>query len=134
MGFSLNLKSSNSSARALTELWDAVGAFGETPSMRALKYAPHFTFAIYDTDDIGEATSRHAIERAAHGQTELRLTFGRIAVFEGPTLVLWADPGPSDSLLQMHKAVHEVIDPRLCRPYYRPDFWVPHCTLGMNIT
>ena len=133
MGFSLNIKASNSSARALTGLWDAVGAFEEMPSMRALGYAPHLTFAIYDADHICEATREDAIERAARGETELRLTFDRVGMFEGPALVLWADPRPQDSLLQMHKAIHDVIDPVLCRPYYRPGVWVPHCTLGMNI-
>ncbi|MEJ0076731.1 MAG: 2'-5' RNA ligase family protein [Alphaproteobacteria bacterium] len=133
MGFSLNIKASNSSARALTELWDAVGAFEETPSMRALGYAPHFTFAIYDTDEVSEKTRESAIERAARGGTALRLTFDRIGVFEGPSLVLWADPGSQSSLLRMHSAIHDVIDPALCRPHYRPGFWIPHCTLGMNI-
>jgi hypothetical protein len=133
MGFSLNIKASNSSARALTELWDVVGAFEETPSMRALGYVPHFTFAIYDTDAVSEKTREDAIERAARGETELHLRFDHIAVFEGPPLVLWADPRPQSSLLRMHKAIHDVIDPTLCRPYYRPHLWVPHCTLGMNI-
>jgi 2'-5' RNA ligase len=133
MGFSLNIKASNSSARALTKLWDAVGAFEDPPSMRALDYAPHFTFAIYDTDHVSEAERKHAIERAAQGQTELRLRFDRIGVFEGPPLVLWAAPGAQNVLLQMHQAIHDVIDPALCRPYYRPGLWVPHCTLGMNI-
>jgi len=133
MGFSLNLKADNSSALGLTALWDAVGGFEESPSMRALGYAPHFTFAIYDRDDIAEITRQNAIDRAARGQTELRLTFDRIGVFEGPPLVLWADPGPHGALLGMHRAVHDVIDPALCRAYYRPGFWVPHCTLGMNI-
>jgi 2'-5' RNA ligase len=108
MGFSLNLKSSNSSALALIELWDAVGAFEETPSMRALDYAPHFTFAIYDTDHIGETARENAIERAARGESQLRLTFDRVGVFEGPPLVLWADPGPHNTLLQMHKAIHDL--------------------------
>jgi len=133
MGFSLNLRASNSSALALTKLWDAVGAFEETPSMPALNYAPHFTFAIYDTDQVSKAERENAIERAARGQTELRLIFDRIGAFEGPPLVLWAAPGAQNSLLQMHQAIHDVIDPMLCRPYYRPGVWVPHCTLGMNI-
>jgi len=133
MGFSLNIKVSNSSARALTELWHAVAAFEETPSMRALGYAPHFTFAIYDTDEISERTREDALDRATCGETALRLTFDRIGVFEGPPLVLWADPGSQISLLRMHKAIHDVIDPTLCRPHYRPGLWVPHCTLGMNI-
>ncbi|TMJ01178.1 MAG: 2'-5' RNA ligase family protein [Alphaproteobacteria bacterium] len=133
MGFFLNIKISNSSERAMTDLWDAIAAFEETPSMRALNYAPHFTFAIYDTDDVSETLRKTAVERAARGQTELHLTFDRIGVFEGPPFVLWADPRPQDPLLQMHKAIHDVIDPMLCRPYYRPGSWVPHCTVGMNI-
>jgi 2'-5' RNA ligase len=133
MGFSLNLKASNSSALALTELWDAVGAFEETPSMRALNYPPHLTLAIYDTDQLSETARENAIARAARGQTELQLTFDRIGVFEGPPLVLWAAPGPQKALLHMHQAIHDVIDSAFCRPHYRPGFWIPHCTLGMNI-
>ena len=100
---------------------------------RSLNYAPHFTFAIYDTDDVGETARHAAIERAALGQAEMRLTFDRIGVFEGPPLVLWAAPESQNALRQMHKAIHDVIDPALCRSYYRPGVWVPHCTLGMNI-
>ena len=101
--------------------------------MRALEYAPHFTFAIYDTGHASMEMQRTAIERAAVGQTELRLTFNRIRMFAGPPLVLWADPEPHGALMQMHEAIHAVIDPTLCRPYYRPGFWLPHCTLGMAI-
>lgn len=133
MGFALNIKASNSSARALTELWDAVGAFEETPSMGALGYVPHFTFAIYDTDTVSEDLRLAAIERAAARAAEVHLTFDRIRTFAGPPLVLWADPQPQDQLMRMHAAIHGVIDPKLCRPHYRPGCWVPHCTLGMNI-
>jgi 2'-5' RNA ligase len=133
MGFALNIKAANPSARALTGLWDVVAPFEETPSMRALGYAPHFTFAIYDTDEIDQATRDNALARAVHGQTELRVVFDRIGVFAGPPLVLWADPGPQNALRDMHRAIHEDIDPLLCRPHYRPGFWVPHCTLGTNI-
>ena len=76
MGFALNIKAGNSSARALTELWDVVKA---TPLMRALGYAPHFTFAIYDTDGVSERTRQDAIERAARGEAALRLTFDATA-------------------------------------------------------
>jgi 2'-5' RNA ligase len=133
MGFSLNIKISGASAPAVTALWDAVGAFEDRPSMRALGYLPHFTFAIYDTDDVSAELRQAAIERAATGECELRLTFNRVRTFAGPPLVLWAVPEPQDALMRMHEAIHTVIDPALCRPYYRPRFWVPHCTLGMAI-
>jgi 2'-5' RNA ligase len=133
MGFSLNLKSSDSSAPALTELWDAVGAFEATPSMRALGYAPHLTFAIYDTDAVSDDLRLAAIEQAAAREAGLHLTFDRIRTFAGPPLVVWADPRPQDQLMRMHAAIHGVIDPALSRPHYRPGSWVPHCTPGMNI-
>jgi hypothetical protein len=133
MGFSFNLKIAGASAPAVTALWDSVSAFEDKPSMRELGYAPHVTFAIYETDDVNEELRKAAIERAALDKAELHLTFNRIRTFAGPPLVLWAEPEPRMALLQIHQAIHAVIDPALCRPHYRPGFWVPHCTLGMAI-
>jgi len=133
MGFSLNLRISNASASAVEALWDEVSAFEDSASMRALDYPPHVTFAIYDTDEVSEELARSAIERAAIGEAELRITFNRIRAFVGPPLVLWAVPEPQEPLTRMHKAIHAAIDPVLCRPYYRPASWTPHCTLGTRI-
>jgi len=133
MGFSLNLKIGNASASAVTSLWDAVSAFEAQPSMRALGYPPHITFAIYDTDDVSDDLRLAAIERAASVEEKLHLEFNRIGIFSGPPLVVWADPGPQDQLMRMHAAIHTVLDPKLCRPHYRPRSWVPHCTLGMAV-
>jgi len=101
--------------------------------MRTLGYPPHITFAIYDADEVSDDLSRAAIERAAAGEAELHLEFDRIRTFAGPPLVLRADPRPQDQLMRMHAAIHEIIDPTLCRPHYRPRSWVPHCTLGMAV-
>lgn len=133
MGFCFNIRISDATAHAVTALWDEISPFEDKPSMRAIGYPPHLTFAIYDTDEVAIESRRTAIDRAAAGKTELRLTFNRIRTFAGPPLVLWLDPAPKDTLRQMHDAIHAVIDPRLCRPHYRPGFWVPHCTLGMAI-
>ncbi|WP_233450623.1 2'-5' RNA ligase family protein [Rhizobium mongolense] len=46
---------------------------------------------------------------------------------------MWARPVPNGRLLQLHAAVHSEIDPALCREHYRPDRWVPHCTIAMKI-
>ena len=133
MGLSLNLRISKASAPAITKLWDKVSAFEDTPSMRALDYPPHVTFAIYDADAVSEQRACDAIERAAHGQPEFAVAFHRIRFFAGPPLVLWAAPEPEAALRRMHAAIHAAIDPGLCRPYYRPELWTPHCTLGMRI-
>ena len=112
-------------------MWDHVAAFENAPSMRALGYRPHLTFAIYD--DIDEHTTCEAMRRAAMGQTQLRITFSRIRWFEGPPLVLWAEPSREEALDRVHAAISAAIDPARCRPHYRPEAWTPHCTLGMRI-
>ena len=101
--------------------------------MRALDYPPHFTFAIYDSNEVDQAVARSAIEHAAAGEAELHITFNRLRTFAGPPLVLWAVPEPQEALIRMHRTIHATIDPMLCRPSYRPAFWTPHCTLGMRI-
>jgi len=133
MGFSLNIRIGAASVSAVTALWDEVSAFEEQPSMRALGYPPHLTLAIYDTDDVSEEARKNALAHAAAEEAELRLRFDRIGVFDGPPVVVWADPEPKEPLMRMHHAIHAVIDSSLCRPYYRPGAWVPHLTLGMAV-
>jgi len=133
MGFCLNLRISPVSAPAVTALWDQVAMLEEQPSMRPLGYPPHLTFAIYDSDIVSDEVRVRALDRAAAGQPELRLSFNRIGLFTGPSLVVWADPEPKDALRRMHRAIHSVIEPALCRPHYRPGAWVPHCTLGTAV-
>jgi 2'-5' RNA ligase len=131
MALAINIRSDHDSAGEIERLWDQVAAFEDAPSMRALGYRPHLTFAIYD--DVDESTAREAMQRAAIGQTQLRITFSRIRWFEGPPLVLWTEPSRDGALARMHASISAAIDPASCRPHYRPDAWTPHCTLGMRI-
>ncbi|MEH2534016.1 2'-5' RNA ligase [Bradyrhizobium sp. AZCC 1588] len=114
-------------------MWDQVAAFEDEPSMRALGYRPHFTFAIYDSPDVEEA-ARQAMLRTAMGQSQLRVEFRRIRWFVGPPLVLWAEPVANEILPRWHASISAAIDPAYCRAHYRPGNWTPHCTLGSRIS
>jgi 2'-5' RNA ligase len=131
MALAINIRTDHPSAGEIERLWDQVAAFEGAPSMRALGYRPHLTFAIYD--DLDEATAREAMQRVATAQTQLPIAFSRIRWFEGTPLVLWAEPSRDEALARMHAAISAAIDPARCRPHYRPDAWTPHCTLGMRI-
>jgi 2'-5' RNA ligase len=133
MGFALNLNSSNGSATAITSLWDQVSAFEDKPSMRGLNYPPHVTFAMYDAPVVTEELPIAAMRRTAQGRTPIEIGFNRIRSFPGPSLILWADPEPTETLFEMHREIHSVIDPALCREHYRPGNWTPHCTLAVRI-
>jgi 2'-5' RNA ligase len=130
MAFAISLKAANNTAGSIKALWKEVAHLESPQSMAALGYPPHLTLAVYD--DIPLDLLRIALREAFAGTSPLRLTFTRLRSFDDP-LVLWADPSPSAALASAHARVHTCIDPGLCHPHYRPDAWVPHCTLGTQI-
>jgi 2'-5' RNA ligase len=134
MPLAINIRADHGSAGEVERLWDQVAAFEDEPSMRALGYRPHFTFAIYDSPEIDQKTACDAMLRAAMGEAPLRIEFRRIRWFVGPPLVLWAEPAAGEALARLHKSIDAAIDPVHCRPHYRPGAWTPHCTLGTRIT
>lgn len=133
MALAINIRADHRSADEIERLWDQVGAFEVEPSTRALRYRPHFTFAIYDGPAVGEKTAWDVMLAAVAGETQLRIEFKRIRWFEGSPLVLWAEPAIDEALARIHGAVSVAIDPAHCRPHYRPGAWTPHCTLGTGI-
>jgi 2'-5' RNA ligase len=133
MAIAINIRADNASASQVERLWDQVGAFEDEPSMRALGYRPHFTFAIYDTPEIENNTAWEAMLCAVKGEAELRIEFKRIRWFISPPLVLWAEPASDETLVRWHASISAAIEPAKCRSQYRPGVWTPHCTLGMRI-
>jgi 2'-5' RNA ligase len=132
MAFAISLKAANSTADPVWALWAEISRLESQPSMAALDYAPHITLAVYDDVDPGRL--RTVLAEAFTGASALRLTFTRLCFFDNIPLVLWADPSLTQALAGAHARVHARIDPGLCRPHYRPGAWVPHCTLGAQIT
>jgi 2'-5' RNA ligase len=133
MPFAVSLRSRDRTADAIMSLWDQASAFEDSPSMRALGYPPHITFAIYDSPDASEQAAIDALQKVAKRRPAIELSLDRIRIFEGSPLILWADPKPKTPLREIHARIHAAIDPRLCRPHYRPESWMPHCTLATRI-
>jgi 2'-5' RNA ligase len=100
--------------------------------MVALDHPPHVTLAVYDS--IPERQLTEALRSVFGLHPPLRLRFSKLAFFEAPDLVFWAAPEQSEPLQRAHSAIHELIDPRLCRSHYQPGAWIPHCTLATQVT
>ena len=132
MPFAVSVKSVNASADAIIALWDQFSIFEDSPSMRALNYPPHVTLTIYDAPEVTQEMAIAAMESAAGGRTAIEIYFNRIRAFDGPSLVLWADPEPKKLLFDMHRQIHSAVSAEFCRTHYKPGNWVPHCTLAMR--
>jgi len=133
MAVALNVRADHVSSREIERLWDQVAAFEDRPSMRALGYRPHITFAVYESAEIDVEATWQALRDAVAGHGALEVQFSRIRWFADPRFVLWAEPEPVDMLLRWHASIAAAIDPGHCHQHYRPGAWVPHCTLGTRI-
>ncbi len=131
MAFGISINARGEDAQLLRNFWNLFSRFEHSPSMAQLNYPPHLTLAAYDTID--ELQLRRTLEAAFSGQSTFQLRFERIGIFTEPQLVFWADPAPSIALQRAHMAIHELIDPALCREHYRPGIWVPHSTIALQV-
>ena len=131
MGFAITIKAPGTTGARLRAYWNKFARFEHAPSMAALSYPPHVTLAVYEC--IGEEQLREVLHRVFEDQSCIPLRFGRLSSFEQPNLVFWAVPDPSQPLMRVHAAIHELIDPASCEVHYRPNHWVPHCTLATDI-
>ncbi|QOC92800.1 2'-5' RNA ligase family protein [Micromonospora craniellae] len=118
--------------RRIRVLWDALEAEG-VQSLRSLleqRHRPHVSLAVASRLDPEQVAAALAGTTVA---APLRLSFQHAGQFVGR--VLWLGPAPTTALLAHHRLVHD----RLAAAgvelveHYRPDRWVPHCTLSMRV-
>jgi 2'-5' RNA ligase len=132
MPFGIGIKASGKTGVRLREYWTKFSRFEWAPSMVALDHPPHVALAVYD--NIPGCRLSENLRSVFGVRPSIRLRFTKLAFFETPELVFWAAPDRSEHLLRAHAAIHELIDPRLCRVHYRPGVWVPHCTLATQVS
>ena len=132
MAFGIGITASRETGSRLRDYWAKFSRFERYPSMAALDHPPHLTLAVYDC--IPERQLSEALGAVFGAHPPVRLRFSKLAFFETPELVFWAAPDTSKHLLHAHSAIHELIDPGLCRSHYRPGIWVPHCTLAIQVS
>jgi 2'-5' RNA ligase len=132
MAFGIGITASGETQSQLREYGAKFSRFERAPSMVALDHPSHVTLAVYDS--IPECRLSEALRSVFGVHPPIRLRFNKLAFFETPELVFWAAPERSEHLLHAHSAIHELIDPSLCRSHYQPGVWVPHCTLATQVT
>lgn len=101
------------------------------PSIRALGYPPHITLVRYSSVSLGQLLQA---AKEFRGEKAFAITFDRMSVFDADPVVLWLSPRPDRRLMDLHARVHEIINPELCDPHYRPQQWTPHLTIAMSIS
>jgi 2'-5' RNA ligase len=129
MMFGLTLRT-GSDARPFWQLVDRASAFECSPSIRGLGYPPHITLTRYSEVSLDLLLGT---ARAFQGEQAFSLIFDRVGIFDADPIVLWLSPQYDQRLIDLHAKLHDIVDPVLCDPHYRPRQWKPHLTIAMSI-
>ena len=131
MTYAINIRAQSKSAPKIYDLWDKVSEFEVNPSMKGLKYPPHFTFGLFDTID--KQILKNATAALAENHRAQKIQFQSICYFDVSPMVLWLKAKDEQPLFEMHNSIFNNLPETLCRPHYKPEVWQPHCTLGFEV-
>ena len=115
--------------RRLRTLWTALEQAG-VPTLANhthRRHRPHVSLVV--ADELPPEPVAAAVDALA---LPVRVVLQYVGQFPGG--VLWLGPAPTADLLALHRAVVARLDAAGIPfwPLYRPDVWVPHCTLSMT--
>ena len=114
----------------LAHLRAVLTAAGVPEPTTGLGFRPNLTLAVYE--DLDEPAAIAALDRIALQTPLLPALFAGVAVFPGRSANLWAAPSPDPRLLVLQRAVRAAVAGQIW-DLYRPEVWVPHCTLATNL-
>ncbi len=132
MSFSIELHFDEKSNFIIRNMWRKLRERGISDYMDKHGVFPHISLAVFNDIDILEMEKR--IEKVIKNQGVFSIKMSNLGSFPSNEGVLFVSPNFSDTLINLHKKLHEALkDIEEKWEYYLPDFWIPHCTLGMNI-
>ncbi len=95
---------------------------------------PHVALAVFEKGNL--PAIKESIKKLAARFSPFELRLSSAGSFPGREGVLFLAPVVTFSLLEIHRRVHEFLGKSAAgsRDYYKPSWWVPHCTLGLKLS
>lgn len=132
MACAINIRCDNESAEGIRSLWALCAPLETSASMPALGYPPHLTLAVYD--QLAPADLFEVFDSTFGSVRRVMVRFESLGFFRTPeSVILWAAPMLPDVIRAAHEKIHAEIDVARCRRNYRPEHWVPHCSLATSV-
>lgn len=129
-GYAVELYFDAATTAKIRPLWDAIHAScGGSP----VGVQPHISLAAVPAEQPEQLL---AITQAFAQQTApLAVQLDAVGTFPGAEGVVYLAPVVTQTLLALHRAFHQQLNANglISFPYYRPDQWVPHCTVGIRL-
>ena len=132
MAYSVSLWFDERAERQVRAIWQSLADAGVDETFADGLMRPHVTLAH------GLELNLNPFVAALRGRLETQptfdLTFTSLGLFDSGILYLAARM--TGALWALHREVAALAEAQGggSSPYYRPDFWTPHCTLAVNLT
>lgn len=131
--FSIELFFDPSGDERVRELWQRIQAAGLPSPLLARGHVPHVSLAVCEElDPIAFAAE---LARFAAAESPLVLSLVSVSTFATAEGVLFLAAVKTRALLELHERCWRIFAAHARKPwdYYRPERWVPHCTLSMGL-
>ncbi len=133
MSFSIELHFDDKSNLVIRNMWKKLRERGISDYMDQYGGFPHIALAVFNDIDILEM--ERLIQEVIENESIFTIKMSSLGIFPSNESVLFLSPAASETLISFHGKLHDVLkDIEEKWVYYLPGFWVPHCTLGMNIS
>lgn len=135
MGYAVELLFDEKSEAELLRFWQVLHEHDICSYMYTSGGKPHIALAVFDSGIDIVALQRVFAGFFANTQG-FRLLLSSLGIFPGDEGVSFVAPKVSMALLQLHEDLYSTMCmhglEKYCWEYYKPDFWIPHCTMTIN--
>ena len=134
MGYAVELFFDNESTLFVTRFCNVLAKRLEKPSLSDRDIRPHVSLAVYD-DGLNVEEFEEKLHKFAKSVEPFEFCLNSVGTFPGNQGVVYLAPIVSQKLLTVHKEFHQhlKIFETFAMTHYYPNFWVPHCTVTINI-
>ncbi|MFW6311942.1 MAG: 2'-5' RNA ligase family protein [Nanoarchaeota archaeon] len=97
---------------------------------------PHISLLIFQKKPLEKKNFLNKLEAFSNNMTSLQMNLANIGIFNKEKSVVFLSPKVDIKLLEIQKKLYDCFKDSqdLVWDYYKPENWVPHCTLGMDLT
>lgn len=133
MPFAVELGFDEALTGEITALQERLETVGVGLSLRSLGFVPHLSLAT--CLEVDEDESRKLLRELARETSPFPVAFEAAGAFPPDGATLFLVPAPSLELLELHRRFWARFKAISGEPsdFYRPDRWVPHCTVGREV-
>jgi len=118
----------------ILNIWKQLAETGLADYLHTSGNHPHITLGIFE--DIDVVKTKLELESFTKSLAPFPLSFQQIGIFPSPKVAVFWGPVVTKRLLELHSNLYERLSEFGGQPdfdFYKPDHWVPHCALAMEI-